>query len=128
MAISLMHSLAGMRLLEIERVARSYRQWFESDPFDLGGTTTTGLSGGVGQPDGGVHEGMWTAAWASMDSKANGLLMRIAPLGVWGHRIGESALVEAARLDAMLTHPHPTCQAAGGSVLRGNPSPRSQWS
>jgi ADP-ribosylglycohydrolase len=54
---------------------------------------------------------MWKAAEQSnMSSKANGGLMRIAPLGVWGRCLSEEELVKAVCQDNRLTHPNPTCQ------------------
>ena len=47
---------------------------------------------------------------SNMNSKANGALMRITPLAVWGHQLSEEQLVQAAREDAQLTHPNQTCQ------------------
>lgn len=111
MMLCLMHALAGTSSFSIEGVARQYLRWYESKPFDMGNTTRNGLSGGRGQPPGGIHEGMWTAAdQSNRESKANGALMRIAPLGVWGSRLTEEELVYAARQDAGLTHPNRTCQ------------------
>ena len=111
MALSLMHALADVDTFSIERVAQSYLRWYQSLPFDIGRTTSTGLSGGLRQPDGYIHRGMWKAAEKSnMGSKANGGLMRIAPLGVWGWRLSEEELVKAVCQDNCLTHPNPTCQ------------------
>ena len=47
-----------------------------------------------------------------MHSKANGALMRITPLAVWGHQLSEEQLVQAARADAQLTHPNQACQVS----------------
>ncbi len=41
-----------------------------------------------------------------MGSEANGALMRITPLAVWGHKLD---LVQAVKSDAQLTHPNKTC-------------------
>ncbi len=71
----------------------AYRYWFDSNPFDIGNTIRRGLSG---QPD--IH------------SQANGALMRISPLGIFGALIEEKQLASWAREDAALTHPHPVCQ------------------
>lgn len=43
-------------------------------------------------------------------SKANGALMRAAPLGVWAHRLEASAVAKLAQADADLSHPNPTCR------------------
>jgi ADP-ribosyl-[dinitrogen reductase] hydrolase len=113
MALCLMHALAGESAFSIERAAAEYLRWHRSRPFDIGGTTSTGLFGGEGQPAGRIHEGMWRAAeMHNSMSKANGGLMRIAPLGVWGWRLSEEALVEAACYDSRLTHSHPSCRHA----------------
>ena len=111
MAICLMHALAGEDSFSIERVAINYLMWYQSIPFDIGRTTSSGLSGGLKQPDGMIHRGMWAAAEQyNRGSKANGGLMRIAPLGVWGWRLSEEDLVKAVCQDNRLTHPNPTCQ------------------
>jgi ADP-ribosylglycohydrolase len=44
-----------------------------------------------------------------MGSKANGALMRITPLAVWGHKLSQHDLVQAVMSDAQLTHPNKTC-------------------
>ena len=44
-----------------------------------------------------------------MGSKANGALMRITPLAVWGHKLSQHDLVEAVKSDGQLTHPNKTC-------------------
>jgi len=111
MALCLMHALVGEDSFSIERVAQNYLRWYQSMPFDIGRTTSTGLSGGLRQPEGLIHRGMWKAAEQyNRGSKANGGLMRIAPLGVWGWRLSEDELVKAVCQDNRLTHPHPTCQ------------------
>jgi ADP-ribosylglycohydrolase/fructose-1,6-bisphosphatase/inositol monophosphatase family enzyme len=75
-------------------VLAAYRGWRDSRPFDIGHTTSKGLSG---RPD--------------MHSQANGSLMRISPLGIFGaHRPTEA--VTWARADSRLTHPNPVCQDA----------------
>jgi len=111
MAMCLMHALAGEDSFSIERVAQNYLMWYQSIPFDIGRTTSSGLSGGLKQPEGMIHRGMWKAAEQyNRRSKANGGLMRIAPLGVWGRRVSAEEMVKAACQDNRLTHPNLTCQ------------------
>jgi ADP-ribosyl-[dinitrogen reductase] hydrolase len=111
--LCLARALAGTSTFSIEKVALEYLAWLRSDPFDIGNATTNGLSGGLASAPGDVHEGMWCAAAAkNLDSKANGALMRAAPLGIWGWRVNEEALVAAASADSRLTHPNQTCQHA----------------
>ena len=67
----------------------------QSDPFDCGGTIYRGLRG---RPN--------------LESQANGALMRISPLGIFGARYELLQVAEWARQDAALTHPHPVCRQA----------------
>jgi ADP-ribosylglycohydrolase len=116
MAICLMHAIADSDAFEAERVAVEYLRWLNSGPFDIGNTTARGLNGGSGCREGTVHLGMWQAAEAAnTGSKANGALMRVAPLGVWGARLSEQELVRAACDDSRLTHSNRTCQHASAT-------------
>ena len=96
MALMLARLLVERGEYDPERAREAYVFWLDSGPFDCGGTVSRGLRGA---PD--PH------------SQANGALMRIAPLGVFGARGGDLPRVaEWARRDAAITHPHPVCQQA----------------
>jgi hypothetical protein len=97
-----MHALAGEDSFAIERISQSYLRWYQSLPFDISRTTSTGLSGGLRQPEGYIHRGMWKVAEQNnQGSKANGGLMRIAILGVWGARRSEVELITLADMDIL---------------------------
>ena len=97
-----------------DRAAAWYVRWLRSNPFDLGNTTWAALSlGGALGPER-VPSGAELAAFTgghgtNQASQANGSLMRCTPLGIWGHRMDDEALVALARADSALTHPHPAC-------------------
>jgi ADP-ribosylglycohydrolase len=113
MSICLMSALAGKNHFDIEEVAQAYFRWFKSLPFDMGRTTRNGLSGPFEERASSLHVSMWKAAESrNSRSKANGSLMRIVPLGVWGYRLSERDLVDAACEDSRLTHCSLTCQHA----------------
>lgn len=113
LTLCLARGLAGTTNFSIEKVAVEYLAWLHSDPFDIGNATRNGFSGGRAAAPGTVHEGMRHAAAAkNADSKANGALMRATPLGGWGWRLDEEAMVAAAMADCGLTHPNPTCKHA----------------
>ena len=96
MALMLARLLAERGEYDPERARKAYVFWLDSGPFDCGATVSRGLRGA---PD--------------PRSQANGALMRIAPLGVFGARSGALPRVaEWARQDAALTHPHPVCRQA----------------
>lgn len=74
-------------------IARTmYRYWFESKPFDFGRTTQNGILG--------THD---------FHSQANGALMRVAPLGVFGAKKDVRKAMIWAMEDALVTHPNPIC-------------------
>ena len=120
LTMSLLRALCEMKLntewrFDLDVVAHHYWLWLSSSPFDIGGTTAHGLGGGMGHQQG-KAQGMKEAALRhNMGSKANGALMRIAPLGVWGSEVDEEQLVRAAFLDAQLTHCNPVCCMANGA-------------
>jgi ADP-ribosyl-[dinitrogen reductase] hydrolase len=74
---------------------KTYIFWLKSAPFDCGRTALSGLRG---RPD--------------TTSQANGALMRISPLGIWGANYDVRQVSEWAQQDAPITHPHPICLQA----------------
>ena len=95
MALSLARTLAEQGRYDPEEARKAYVFWLESVPFDCGGTICRGLR-----------------SRPNPDSQANGALMRISPLGIFGARRERSQVAEWARRDAALTHPHPVCRQA----------------
>ncbi|GLI68067.1 hypothetical protein VaNZ11_012395 [Volvox africanus] len=91
-----------------EEVARKYGAWLESHPFDIGNTCRTAFSAVSHHTDaaGPLAQVMRSQAQFSRDSKSNGSLMRITPLAVWGCRLSDKLLAEAAMEDAKLSHPN----------------------
>jgi ADP-ribosylglycohydrolase len=96
MALALARSLVREGKYDALAVRKSYVGWMESDPFDIGGTTRLGL---MGKP--------------TFTSQANGAMMRVSPLGLFGAREGISTedLSIIAMDDAAQTHQHDLCRA-----------------
>jgi ADP-ribosyl-[dinitrogen reductase] hydrolase len=127
LALMLARSIVAQDGFDQEAVAQGYARWYHGwthtdeprpcdhaacRPFDVGGTTRQALAS-VSLED--VLSGTAAAramAAASRDSQANGALMRISPLGIWGALREPAEVAAAARKDAQLTHPHPVCQDA----------------
>ena len=95
MALLLARMLARLGRYDPEEARNAYIFWLESDPFDIGNTVYSGLRG--------RH---------NPDSQANGALMRISPLGVFGANHDLRRVAEWARQDSAITHIHPVCQDA----------------
>ena len=119
LAICLARALAGGSEFSIERIARSYADWIESKPFDIGTTTINALGAFQQSPgrervksDGFAAVMADAAARLCMNSKSNGSLMRAAPLGIWGHRYAADELANFARQDSCLSHPNESCWQA----------------
>jgi ADP-ribosylglycohydrolase len=95
MALILARTLIKHRRYDAEEARKAYVFWLNSDPFDCGNTVANGL------------EGSPNAA-----SQANGALMRISPLGIFGASHDLAQVADWAQQDAGLTHPHPVCLQA----------------
>jgi len=95
MALLLARMLADQGRYDPEEARNAYIFWLDSGPFDCGMTVSSGLRG---RPN--------------PDSQANGAMMRISPLGIFGANHDIELVAEWARQDAAITHPHPVCQQA----------------
>ena len=113
LALSLARSIVKCGGYEHEQAAAVYASWKASGPFDCGGTTGTALGAAVvALRNGGQSVAQAAMRAANVNSQANGALMRISPLAIFGHSLDIAALMEAARQDARLTHPNQVCQDA----------------
>jgi len=95
MALLLALMLVDQGRYDPKQARLAYIFWFDSGPFDCGMTVSSGLRG---RPN--------------PDSQANGAVMRISPLGIFGANHDPELVAEWARQDAAITHPHPVCQQA----------------
>lgn len=95
MALLLARMLVEHGTYSSEKALKAYRFWIESGPFDCGATISVGL-GGRPNPQ----------------SQANGAMMRVSPLGIFGMHYPLEQVAEWARQDAALTHPNRICQQA----------------
>ena len=125
--LCLAQALSISKSFDIEAIAGQYAEWIRSKPFDMGFTTRRSL-GCFDETYGSFQEDAhWraiceqqgyavamreSATQYCMGSKANGSLMRIAPLGVWGHRCSIDELADYARQDSCLSHPEESCWQA----------------
>lgn len=92
MALALARMLVAKGTYDPGEARQAYLAWHESEPFDCGVTIGSGLHG-ILKPG----------------SQANGALMRISPLGIFGSRFALRQVAEWAAQDALLTHPNPFC-------------------
>lgn len=102
MALALARVLVAHGRFDGAEIGKAYVAWGRSRPFDIGGTTASGI------------DALAARRPARSESQSNGALMRVCPVGIFA--VGNPE--EAARLaaeDAKLTHPHPVCQAASAA-------------
>ncbi|NMA43205.1 MAG: ADP-ribosylglycohydrolase family protein [Oligosphaeraceae bacterium] len=95
MALLLARMLVKTRSYDPKAAFKEYQFWLASAPFDCGMTIFAGLRGTL-----------------NLSSQANGAMMRISPLGIFGAKHPLETVAEWARQDAALTHPHPLCLQA----------------
>jgi len=110
LALMLARSIVQAKGYDPAAALDAYLHWYGSPPFDIGGTTSSALRGAKhGQTPQDRLAG--AKQHASTSSQANGSLMRISPLGIFGAR-NPAAAADWARADSSLTHPHQVCQDA----------------
>lgn len=107
MALALARALLAEGRYDAEAAVSAYALWYESGPFDIGNTTATALRPATRAPAG--RQAAAARAAGSRRSQANGALMRLSPLAIFGHAAAQAQLVAWARRDAELTHPHRIC-------------------
>lgn len=112
LTLALLQALIGSHHYSPNRAAGFYRKWRLSSPFDIGQATAAALAWGDIDDEHLSETVIDSASRNNQNSKANGSLMRATPLGVWSARVSITEAIEAARIDAMLTHPNPSCQWA----------------
>ncbi|MBM4345350.1 MAG: ADP-ribosylglycohydrolase family protein [Deltaproteobacteria bacterium] len=107
MALCLARTLCRDGAFDADQVARGYRAWYDSPPFDIGRTTATALQYATGD-----HPAERATTHGDHQSQANGSLMRCSPLGIFCAGRPLDQTVQWARQDARITHPHTACQEA----------------
>ena len=95
MALMLARMLVEKSTYDADAARNAYLFWFRSGPFDVGNTISNALSGRL-----------------DPKSQANGAMMRISPLGIFGASHELNQVAEWARQDADLTHPNSVCLQA----------------
>ncbi len=92
MTLALARSLVRHNKYDVENVTESYVDWYHSGPFDCGNTIASALNG---EPD--------------YVSQANGAMMRISPVGIFGSKYDLGNVAKWAEQDAGITHPNINC-------------------
>lgn len=102
----------------IEDIAKRYTEWFESHPFDMGGTCSRAFSCCASNYNSSISNRMMKIAIEySFVSEANGALMRIVPMAIWSVNQKENVIAHNAKLDAMLSHPNQICQDCNAIIV-----------
>ncbi len=89
----------------IEEVAQGYIEWGRSNPFDKGRTCSNAFCTSQNH-----IEMIKNASILNFNSKSNGGLMRIAPIGIWARDKSIDEIIQIAKSDAQLSHPNIVCQ------------------
>jgi ADP-ribosylglycohydrolase/fructose-1,6-bisphosphatase/inositol monophosphatase family enzyme len=110
MALMLARTLVRDGQFDRAAALDGYVHWHDSDPFDMGGTTRAALQA-ASRAEAREERLARAAASAKQESQANGSLMRIAPLAIFGAS-DPAAAAGWAREDSALTHPHVVCREA----------------
>lgn len=109
LALGLARALVRAGRFDPDAVAQSYLDWMRSGPFDVGGTIGAAFRGPVAA---GKSVAAQVQGRTSKTSQANGSVMRVSPLAIFGWDLRPERLAELAAYDSRLSHPHPVCQGA----------------
>ncbi|MHB1344369.1 MAG: ADP-ribosylglycohydrolase family protein [Thermoleophilia bacterium] len=112
LALALARSLVGADSYRAHTAARAYAGWYRSRPFDIGNATRRSLGTAAAALERREDPEVAAREAADPDTQANGALMRVSPLGIFGWRYPKPLVDEWARADATLTHPHVVCRDA----------------
>ena len=88
-------------------IAKMYKKWFDSRPFDIGNTTlsTIGTLGNKKETDSDLAQSVYDIANEKGKSESNGSMMRITPLAVWASNISDlDKLQKLVSMDVSFTH------------------------
>ncbi len=117
MALMLARTLIKEKRYQHVIMFNKYREWYDSEPFDCGFTISGAL---LGQKN--------------YESQANGALMRISPLGIFGVNYSLQEVSQWAVSDCNLTHPNVICQQINSLftkaitvAIRDNYSPKDLY-
>jgi ADP-ribosyl-[dinitrogen reductase] hydrolase len=117
MALLLARMLVRTKRYDAAEALNSYVFWLNSGPFDVGNTIRAALHG---RP--------------STSSQANGAMMRVSPLGIFGATLRLDEVARMARADAALTHPNPVCLDANAlftmaiaTAIRNQTTPKALY-
>ena len=112
LALALARTLVGRSAYSPGAAAAAYADWYLSGPFDIGSATTQALAPAAQALSRRENPAEAAQRAANRETQANGALMRVSPLGVFGWRFSADPVAIWARADACLTHAHPVCQDA----------------
>lgn len=117
MALALARSIVANGAYVQDSARKAYEDWLASKPFDIGTTVYNGIRY---EPN---HQ-----------SQANGALMRVSPLGIFGSQFPTEQVGMWAEQDAIITHPNPVCRHINNLFARAlsyavaeGPTPREVY-
>jgi ADP-ribosyl-[dinitrogen reductase] hydrolase len=109
LALCIARSLSKNEAFDPQTVTDNFVEWYESDPFDIGGLTAATLRR---LADGGDWQHIGVNEWEHLpegSNAGNGSLMRCAPYGLAFHSTLDD-LVAASWVSSAITHADPRCQ------------------
>ncbi len=112
LALILARSLLHTGSFDQSQIAAAYGHWFQTQPSNLEPTLEPTFRAAAAALEAHQDPGQAAQQSANGQIQSDGALMRISPLGLLGYGIAEDTLVQWARSDAQLSHPHPVCQDA----------------
>lgn len=111
-ALVLARTLSMSDKYDEEALSRAYVRWYQSTPPDLDPSSERALYAAANASESGQNPYRAALSAANPESLSNTALVRVAPLGIWGHAMSLNRLMQHARADAEITHPADIIQDA----------------
>lgn len=108
--LSLLSSIAELKTYDQEHVAQKYILWYKTEPIDVGKTIKNSLSTRVDSKD--SKDMIDISREVNSSSLSNGVLMRIAPIGILSYTLSSKDIRSIVSDECDLTHPNPVIKEA----------------
>jgi ADP-ribosylglycohydrolase len=93
----------------LEHIANEYINWYLSNPFDVGNTSSNAFRNSRS-----LKDMLSRAQTLNQTSTENGSLARIAAIGIWSRKLSDNEIMNVGRKEATLSHIHKICQEING--------------
>jgi ADP-ribosylglycohydrolase len=110
MAIVLLKNLIKYKTYSQKKVAKSYINWYNTKPIDIGKTISKAIYSRKLAKD--KNDMIKNSQELNMSSLSNGVLMRCSPLAIYLRNASKKRIIKTIHKESELTHPNPNISSS----------------